>query len=533
MFFANNILNKKGPLGGVWLAAHVEDYKKLTKQQIHQTKVVDSVESIKHPVMPLALRLSGHLLLGVCRIHSRQVQYLVLDCNEAFTKIKTSFKPGDAVIDLAPQQQHGRRSDVTIDIEDPDSTVDPRFLTDLDDIFGLPHITTPQKREVSAPETITSAERITLNDTSMLYHKSADKNEILKEGLDDWDDDVEIPRDAPSGVTPDIIQLLPDRSSPQPVEPEQPEPFDNDAPLDPQLDLGPMADVFEEPAPMSPLQPMTPQPFEPEPIEPSNITAPVAPAARNPRKRQAIKDDALELTNAAIKEQLDNTKDTLRKIVQLPVTEHGLKRRAIEAMGVERLLQLPLCFGAVNGRCSALMEQALAYSRKNKRKLCGEPPKPEADVLPEPEPEADVPPFFDEVTFEPDLPRGEDEMDPEDPRVTGSMEFVTIQQGDAPTDETDGDTRGKNWSNRTRTLIKLLDQTFENNANDGHPHGNDKNSFFEMCKNNKRQTVSRCFFELLVLKKDGMIELEQTTPYSEILISKSEHFNENRPINIS
>ena len=63
---------------------------------------------------------------------------------------------------------------------------------------------------------------------------------------------------------------------------------------------------------------------------------------------QAIKDDALELTNAAIKEQLDNTKDTLRKIVQLPVTEHGLKRRAIEAMGVERLLQLPLCFGAVS-----------------------------------------------------------------------------------------------------------------------------------------------------------------------------------------
>ena len=52
MFFANNILNKKGPLGGVWLAAHVEDYKKLTKQQIHQTKVVDSVGTPPESHMP-------------------------------------------------------------------------------------------------------------------------------------------------------------------------------------------------------------------------------------------------------------------------------------------------------------------------------------------------------------------------------------------------------------------------------------------------------------------------------------------------
>jgi cohesin complex subunit SCC1 len=38
--------------------------------------------------MPLALRLSGQLLLGVVRIYSRQVGYLFTDCSEALIKVK-------------------------------------------------------------------------------------------------------------------------------------------------------------------------------------------------------------------------------------------------------------------------------------------------------------------------------------------------------------------------------------------------------------------------------------------------------------
>jgi hypothetical protein len=39
-------------------------------------------------VMPMALRLSGQLLLGVVRIYSRKAKYLLDDCNEALLKIK-------------------------------------------------------------------------------------------------------------------------------------------------------------------------------------------------------------------------------------------------------------------------------------------------------------------------------------------------------------------------------------------------------------------------------------------------------------
>lgn len=37
---------------------------------------------------PIALRVSGQLLLGVVRIYSRKTRYLLEDCNEALVKIK-------------------------------------------------------------------------------------------------------------------------------------------------------------------------------------------------------------------------------------------------------------------------------------------------------------------------------------------------------------------------------------------------------------------------------------------------------------
>ncbi|XP_073390608.1 sister chromatid cohesion 1 protein 4 isoform X2 [Physcomitrium patens] len=58
-------------------------------------------DSILFPEAPIALRLSGHLLLGVVRIYSRKVNYLFHDCSEALTKIKQAFQAG--AVDLPPE----------------------------------------------------------------------------------------------------------------------------------------------------------------------------------------------------------------------------------------------------------------------------------------------------------------------------------------------------------------------------------------------------------------------------------------------
>ena len=50
MFYSQYVLAKKGPLGKIWLAAHME--KKLPKVQIIATNIPDSVENIENPAVP-------------------------------------------------------------------------------------------------------------------------------------------------------------------------------------------------------------------------------------------------------------------------------------------------------------------------------------------------------------------------------------------------------------------------------------------------------------------------------------------------
>lgn len=87
MFYSETLLNKTGPLAKVWLSANLE--RKLSKNHILQSDIGKSVGAIvDQEQVPMALRLSGQLLLGVVRIYSRKARYLLEDCNEALMKIK-------------------------------------------------------------------------------------------------------------------------------------------------------------------------------------------------------------------------------------------------------------------------------------------------------------------------------------------------------------------------------------------------------------------------------------------------------------
>ena len=91
MFYSQIILAKKGPLGKVWQAAHWGD-KKLGRPAIFATDISATVDTITNPAAPMALRVSGHLLLGVVRIYSRQVKYLIDDCQQAMVKVKMAYR---------------------------------------------------------------------------------------------------------------------------------------------------------------------------------------------------------------------------------------------------------------------------------------------------------------------------------------------------------------------------------------------------------------------------------------------------------
>lgn len=146
MFYSQFILAKKGPLGTIWIAAHLE--RKLRKNQVADTDIGVSVDSILFPEVPIALRLSSHLLLGVVRIYSRKVNYLFDDCSEALLKIKQAFR--STAVDLPPEESKAPYHSITL----------PETF-DLDD-FELPDSDILQGNYVD--HHISSREQITLQD---------------------------------------------------------------------------------------------------------------------------------------------------------------------------------------------------------------------------------------------------------------------------------------------------------------------------------------------------------------------------------
>jgi len=158
MFYSQIILAKKGPLGKIWLAAHWD--KKLTKVQIFQTDISKSVDSIVNPSVPLALRVSGHLLLGVVRIYSRKVKYLMHDCTEALVKIKLAFRPG--VVDLPDDQAEAAPGAINLaNFNEFDMQLDMAVP------FSLDQLPAPDQWMAAASQTMARRQDITLMESEL------------------------------------------------------------------------------------------------------------------------------------------------------------------------------------------------------------------------------------------------------------------------------------------------------------------------------------------------------------------------------
>ncbi|XP_008050598.1 double-strand-break repair protein rad21-like protein 1 [Carlito syrichta] len=110
MFYTHMLMSKRGPLAKIWLAAHWE--KKLKKAHVFECNLEITIEKIISPKVKIALRTSGHLLLGVVRIYNRKAKYLLADCSEAFLKMKMTFRPG--LVDLPKENFEASYSAITL-----------------------------------------------------------------------------------------------------------------------------------------------------------------------------------------------------------------------------------------------------------------------------------------------------------------------------------------------------------------------------------------------------------------------------------
>ncbi|KAJ9558351.1 hypothetical protein OSB04_012965 [Centaurea solstitialis] len=141
MFYSHNLLARKGPLGTVWYAAHLQN--KLKRDNYVTVNIPSTVEQIMNPQVPIALRMSGYLLLGVVRIYSKKVEYLQRDYNGLLIDISKTYTY--AKINLPEDTNQANVDSITL----PESFELDIFNVDAYDTYGSPDTHIGRQEDIS------------------------------------------------------------------------------------------------------------------------------------------------------------------------------------------------------------------------------------------------------------------------------------------------------------------------------------------------------------------------------------------------
>ncbi|KAL5976035.1 hypothetical protein ACLOJK_020365 [Asimina triloba] len=179
MFYSHSFLSRKGPLGAVWIASHLHN--RLRKSHVAGTNISASVGNAFFPYdIPIALRLSGHLLLGVARIYSKKVDYLYKDCNDVLTQLKSAS--ASVQVNLPEHASHAPFHSITL----PET-----FELDACEIDGAMHIAEGPDDHIKAYE------EITMTAEWSLVLKDSEENlfqtRIQNDALEAMDEDFQTP----------------------------------------------------------------------------------------------------------------------------------------------------------------------------------------------------------------------------------------------------------------------------------------------------------------------------------------------------
>uniref|UniRef100_A0A9L0RSR8 RAD21 cohesin complex component n=1 Tax=Equus caballus TaxID=9796 RepID=A0A9L0RSR8_HORSE len=587
MFYAHFVLSKRGPLAKIWLAAHWD--KKLTKAHVFECNLESSVESIISPKVKMALRTSGHLLLGVVRIYHRKAKYLLADCNEAFIKIKMAFRPG--VVDLPEENREAAYNAITLPEEFHDFD---QPLPDLDDIDVAQQFSLNQSRveEITMREEVGNISILQENDFGDF---GMDDREIMREGSAFEDDDMLVSTSASN------LLLEPEQSTSNLNEKinhlEYEDQYKDDN-FGEGNDGGILVGGPDSPDSVDPVEPMptmtdqttlVPNEEEAFALEPIDITVKETKAKR---KRKLIVDSVKELDSKTIRAQLSDYSDIVTTLDLAPPTKKLMMWK--ETGGVEKLFSLPAQplwnnrLLKLFTRClTPLVPEDLRKRRKggeadNLDEFLKEFENPEVpredqpqqhqqrDVIDEPileEPSRLQESVMetsrtnlDESAMPPPPPQGvkrkAGQIDPEPvipPQQVEQMEIPPVElppeeppnicqlipelellpekekekekEKEDDEEEEDEDASGGDQDQEERRWNKRTQQMLHGLQRALAKTGAESISLLELCRNTNRKQAAAKFYSFLVLKKQQAIELTQEEPYSDIIATPGPRFH--------
>ncbi|XP_021050534.1 double-strand-break repair protein rad21-like protein 1 [Mus pahari] len=542
MFYTHVLMSKRGPLAKIWLAAHWE--KKLTKAHVFECNLEITIQKIISPKVKIALRTSGHLLLGVVRIYNRKARYLLADCSEAFLKMKMTFRPG--LVDLPKENFEAAYNTITLPEEFHD--FDIYNINDID-------ISEPLAQNQSRPEEITLREEYS-NDLLFQAGSFGDEPELLRRHSF-FDDNVVMNSSGlvvehSSGSIAEEKSLFFDNGDGFGDEGAAGEMIDNllqdestfleEAYLNKEVSLPPElpSSIMVEPGNSDDqcipedeeineitLVSNEEEGFTLDPIDGLDIAD-----RRRRKKRRLLVDPVKEISSKAMHRQLTSFMDTLMVLDLAPPTQRLMmwKKRG----GVDMLLSTATQ-DLINDELKMLFTKCFLFSDYKLAKLTQkESVRREAEsqhivepsVMEEPNSHSELgqPQDWKDVTDESvgsfqeninvNINSEQDILGIISPAVEGlSSMNASLAQENYPAElESSGskqNTEAEKWNQRLFQTLNVL-QEFNK-------MGMQSFSLKKLCRNSDRKQAAAKFYTLLILKKHRAIELSQSVPYADII----------------
>eukprot|EP01102_Stenamoeba_stenopodia_P022749 TRINITY_DN9600_c0_g1_i1.p1 TRINITY_DN9600_c0_g1~~TRINITY_DN9600_c0_g1_i1.p1 ORF type:complete len:490 (+),score=91.98 TRINITY_DN9600_c0_g1_i1:97-1566(+) len=489
MFYAPNYFVGKGPMGRIWLAAHWD--KKLTKQIIAEINILISIDQVfNNPELPpLALRLSGHLLVGITRIYSRKVKYLLADCSEALSKIKMAFRQSTQV-DLPVEDARASLKVINIRL--------PETIGDLD--LALPEL--PEINPLDLGEdyfTVRAPARdLTRTEPVEPFSLQPDTEEMLEEdpiyGVGDDDEKQEAraavgeassvqdlrEQSAAGEDTTSRMDIAPPERSEDEIEPYQA------LTPPPRGDTPPPQSPYGEAHPETPPPPQVPKP------------------PTQPKRKRALLDEDIVIEKRTFEAWLRNDDEITRELEVAPLTKRAAIRREWEIATVDQLISMPNTVG--------LPEPITALFKSILR------PSEPMEALPPRSPSPS--PIFPPVG-------GEEEPYDDDQRVE---QFYEEDPNQVPYIEDKSVEGARAASQADITAEKSISEFINSELQEALE---DTCSFFTLATKHiksraeeqpsldPKMEVALLFYQLLDSKNNNILELTQLEPYADIIATRA------------
>jgi cohesin complex subunit SCC1 len=467
-------LDSKSSLSRMWLAAHWE--RKLTKSQITSHDIKESVSAMINPSETLALRVTGHLLLGLVKIVSKKAAFLLGELEETLEQLQQGFKTNAAEL-LKAAGITALPKDITMSARKP-----PPALDSYDDPLSL---ITSQRSSVERPRYIADRAQITMSESETTPLAARYTLKAMRESQfgtsQSFLDDVENSREANNQmslfeVTPAEMDIEPERFSP---EPSTPIPAND---LQVAMDLEPVPHRESEAPSVRP--PLNADENRPEVRRPRPV------AKRRKPKNEWREDDTELIENYDDQADLEHTSDLVRNpnffapsSVKVPVDQDSIFYSAL-VKGLSPELQN---FYTSHIKLLRLKNALQEQDAPPQEYIDQDTYMPEPDVFPEAK------------GFSPD--RHEEE-----PVVE-----VQMQEEQEPVLKEEVEWH-EQWSGRTVKMLNLLQAKLAEQP---------QLNFNELSQVNDRKTTACGFYELLVLNCKGYIVMEQQASFSDIEVSST------------